>query len=86
MGTSGAAGLGRLGGFFPWETLHVAGISERGKEIKRRRQRRKKLAQLNKRLEKANVSEKGVIAAKLRRLTPGAEVLIDRYELRELDR
>ncbi len=64
----------------------MGGISERGKEIKRRRHRRKKLTQLSKRLGKATVSEKSMIAAKLRRLTPGAEVLIDHYELRESDR
>jgi hypothetical protein len=62
------------------------GISERGKEIKRRRQRRKKLAHLADRLKKATVSEKSLIAAKIRNLTPGAEVLIDRWELRESDR
>jgi len=50
------------------EALHVAGISERGKEIKRRRQRRKKLAHLAQRLKKATVSEKTVIAAKIRML------------------
>ena len=64
----------------------MGGISERGKEIKRRRHRRKKLAHLQKRLKKATVSEKGVITAKLRRLTPGAEVLIDSWQLRESDR
>ncbi|REK09072.1 MAG: hypothetical protein DWQ37_19650 [Planctomycetota bacterium] len=64
----------------------MAGISERGKEIKRRRHRRKKLAQLNARLQKATVSEKAVIAAKIRNLTPGAEVLIDAWELRDSDR
>jgi hypothetical protein len=64
----------------------VGGISERGKEIKRRRHRRKKLAQLARRLKKATVSEKGIIAAKIRRLTPGAEVIIDAWQLRESDR
>jgi hypothetical protein len=62
------------------------GISERGKEIKRRRHRRKKLSHLSKRLKKATVSEKLMIAAKIRNLTPGAEVLIDRWELGESDR
>ena len=62
------------------------GISERGKEIKRRRHRRKKLEHLSKRLKKATVSEKSVIAAKIRNLTPGAEVLIDQWQLRESDR
>jgi hypothetical protein len=58
-------------------------ISERKKEIKRRRHRRKKLTQLSKRLKKATVSEKGVIATKVRNLTSGAEVIIDRWQLRE---
>jgi hypothetical protein len=64
----------------------VGGISERGKEIKRRRHRRKKLAHLAKRLKKATVSEKSMIAAKIRNLTPGAEVIIERWQLRESDR
>jgi hypothetical protein len=64
----------------------VGGISERGKEIKRRRHRRKKLQLLSKRLKKATVSEKAMIAAKLRELTPGAEVIIDRWQLRESNR
>ena len=64
----------------------MGGISDRGKEIKRRRHRRKKLAHLKKRLEKATVSEKTVIVAKIRNLTPGAEVLIDSWDLREADR
>ncbi|MCH7993680.1 MAG: hypothetical protein IIB57_04455, partial [Planctomycetes bacterium] len=44
------------------------------------------LVHLAKRLEKATVSEKSMIAVKIRNLTPGAEVLIDRWELRESDR
>jgi hypothetical protein len=66
--------------------LQLGGISERGKEIKRRRHRRKKLTQLSKRLKKATVSEKAVIVAKLRNLTPGAEVIIDRWQLTESNR
>jgi hypothetical protein len=64
----------------------VGGISERGKEIKRRRQRRKKLAHLAQRLKKATVSEKNVIASKIRLLTPGAEGIIDAWGLRVSDR
>ena len=64
----------------------MGGISERAKEIKRRRHRRRKLEQLGKRLKKATVSEKGMIAAKLRNLTPGAEIIIDRWQLRVSDR
>ncbi len=52
------------------------GISERGKEIKRRRHRKAKIAHLKKRLEKASISEKKVIAAKIRTLSPGAEGII----------
>jgi hypothetical protein len=64
----------------------LGGISERAKEIKRRRHRRRKLEQLSKRLKKATVSEKSMIAAKLRNLTPGAEIIIDRWQLRVSDR
>jgi len=59
------------------------GISERGKEIKRRRKRRSKLAHLTKRLEKAPQSERAHIANKLRRMSPGGEVLIARLGLEE---
>lgn len=59
------------------------GISERHKEIKRRRHRRKKLAHYKQRAVKASVSEKGMIANKLRDLTPGAEVLIATLQLEE---
>ncbi|HID78138.1 MAG TPA: hypothetical protein EYP56_19365 [Planctomycetaceae bacterium] len=56
-------------------------ISERRKELKRRRHRRKKLAQLARKLEKATVSEKAEIAGKVRRLTPGAALVIKRLGL-----
>ena len=64
----------------------MGGISERGKEIKRRRHRRKKLQLLSKKLKKATFSEKGVIAGKLRNLTPGAEKIIENWNLKESDR
>ena len=57
------------------------GSSERRKEINRRRHRKKKVAKLSARAEKANVSEKTVIAAKIRQLTPGADAIIQRLEL-----
>ena len=57
--------------------------SERRKEIKRRRHRRKKVSQLAKKLEKATVSERAQIAEKLRRLTPGGEHLVANWELEE---
>ncbi|NLF06599.1 MAG: hypothetical protein GX594_01275 [Pirellulaceae bacterium] len=54
---------------------------ERNQELRRRRHRRKKLSILSRKLEKATVSERAAIADKLRSLTPGAEVIIDRWEL-----
>ena len=59
----------------------MGGISDRAQEIKRRRHRKKKLATFKRRLKKATVSEKAVIADKIRRLTPGAEVIIEAWGL-----
>jgi hypothetical protein len=59
------------------------GSSERRKEIDRRRRRRAKVAKLGKKLKKATVSEKAVIAQKLRAMTPGAEVIIANWGLAE---
>lgn len=64
----------------------MGGISERGKEIKRRRHRRKKLDHLAKKLKTAKVSERPIIADKLRRLTPGADVVIGNWQLSKSDR
>ena len=54
----------------------MGGISNRMKEIKRRRHRRKTVTKLQSKLTKATTSEKQVIAEKLRKLTPGGEDLI----------
>ena len=59
------------------------GISERGKEIKRRRHRQKKKEQFERRLKKATVSEKAMIAEKLRKLTPGGQRIIEQWGLEE---
>ncbi len=59
------------------------GCSERQKEIKRRRKRRLAVAAIAARAKKASASEKEVLARKLRRLTPGAEELIERYGLKK---
>ena len=59
------------------------GCSERRKEIKRRRHRRKKITHLKGRIQKASVSEKAHIAGILRNLTPGANALIERLALDE---
>lgn len=64
----------------------MGGISDRKQEIKRRRHRRKKLKLLSKKLKTAKVSERPVIADKLRRLTPGADVIIENWQLTKADR
>jgi hypothetical protein len=82
-------GFFRLSGF---PTTHqrlatrMGGISNRMKEIKRRRHRRKKLTKLETKLKKATTSEKLVMAGKLRKLTPGCEDLIIRMGLEDRKR
>lgn len=61
----------------------MGGISERHKEIGRRRKRRKSLDQFKKKLTKASVSERKEMATKLRAMTPGAEVIIASWGLDE---
>jgi hypothetical protein len=61
----------------------VGGISDRKQEIKRRRHRRKKLVIFKRKLKKATASEKGVIVEKIRRMTPGCEVVIANLGLEE---
>ena len=56
-------------------------MSERKTEIKRRRHRLKKVKHYAKKIATASVSEKVFIAEKLRGLTPGAEVIIEKWEL-----
>ncbi len=55
--------------------------SERERELRRRRSRKKKMTLITKRAEKASASEKEVLAAKIRQMTPGAEELIKRLGL-----
>ncbi len=55
--------------------------SERRKEIKRRRHRRKRIAQYARKLAKATVSERATMAEKLRSMTSGSQVIIDKWEL-----
>lgn len=64
----------------------MGGISERHKEIRQRRHRRKKLLLLSKKLKTAKVSERPVIVDKLRKLTPGADVIIANWGLAKADR
>jgi hypothetical protein len=61
----------------------MGGIIERQKELKRRRHRKKKLKVFKRRLAKATTSEKAHIAAKIRRLSPGGEVIIANLGLEE---
>lgn len=62
------------------------GASQRKRELRQRRSRTEKLNKLKAKLPKATQSEKTEIARKLRELTPGAEELIDRWKLVEVDR
>jgi hypothetical protein len=64
----------------------MGGISNRMKEIKRRRHRRQKLAKFEAKLKKATTSEKHAMAQKLRKLTPGCDDLIVRMGLEERKR
>ena len=57
--------------------------SERQRELRRRRSRKKKIDHYKKRAQNASDSEKEVIANKLRELTPGADVLIEQLELKK---
>ncbi|MDP1564600.1 MAG: hypothetical protein Q8M16_24730 [Pirellulaceae bacterium] len=50
--------------------------SERQRELRRRRKRKTQFDKWKKRLEKASKNEKALIAAKFRRATPGAEIVI----------
>lgn len=61
-------------------------MCERGREIRRRRSRRKKLALLARKLKKATISERTVIAEKVRNLTPGADVIIANWGLKKENR
>lgn len=64
----------------------MGGISNRMKEIKRRRHRRQKIAKFETKLKKATQSERLVMAEKLRKMTTGCEVLIARMGLTERKR
>lgn len=61
----------------------MGGIIQRHRELRRRRHRKKKMTILKRRAAKATTSEKVIIASKIRRLTPGAEVIIATLGLEE---
>lgn len=50
--------------------------TERTRELRRRRHRKKQVAKLVKRADAGSAADKAVVVAKLRRLTPGAEEII----------
>ncbi len=56
---------------------------ERQRELRRRRSRRKKVSIIERRAKTANASEKAVLIQKLRKLTPGADTIIERLGLSE---
>ena len=64
----------------------MGGISNRMKEVKRRRHRRQKMAKFQAKLKKAMTSEKLVMAEKIRKLTTGASVVIARMGLEDRKR
>lgn len=55
--------------------------SERERELRRRRKRLKSVTAIKQKAKKASASDKEIMAAKLRRLTPGAESIIAALEL-----
>jgi hypothetical protein len=64
----------------------LGGISDRHQEIDRRRKRRAKFKKFSAKVKKASASEKEVIVHKLRRMTPGCEVVIANLGLAKSDR
>jgi hypothetical protein len=61
----------------------MGGIIHRHREIQQRRHRKKKMGLWKRRLAKATPSEKIHIIAKIRKLTPGSEVIIANLGLEE---
>jgi len=57
-------------------------ISERKKEIRRRRKRRENYADMKAKLPKADAAVKTKIAEKLKKLSPGADTLIIAWDLK----
>jgi hypothetical protein len=53
--------------------------TERTRELRRRRHRKKQVAKLVNRAARSNAAEKAVIAGKLRRLTPGGDAIIENH-------
>ncbi|MDR3109819.1 MAG: hypothetical protein LBU65_09055 [Planctomycetaceae bacterium] len=62
--------------------VNTMSISERKKEIKRRRKRREQYAKMLAKIEKADTRTRNKFAEKLRGMTPAAETLIERWGLK----
>ena len=56
-------------------------MGERAQELRRRRKRKVAVAKIKKRAVKASASEKEVMAGKLRKMTPGGELIIAELKL-----
>jgi hypothetical protein len=56
-------------------------MSERERELRRRRKRKDSVGLIKKRAVKASASEKEVLARKLRKVSPGAELIIAALKL-----
>lgn len=56
-------------------------MSERRRELRRRRRRKVSVGKIKQRAAKANASEKAILVAKLQRLTPGADTIIESLDL-----
>jgi hypothetical protein len=61
----------------------MGGIIQRHRELRQRRHRKKKIKILKRRAVKATPSEKSHIATKIRRLTPGGDVIVATLGLEE---
>ncbi len=59
----------------------MGGISDRHQEIARRRHRKKKHEIIKRKLAKASPTDKLAIAAKIRKMTPGCETIIETLQL-----
>ncbi|MGV3607288.1 MAG: DUF6800 family protein [Planctomycetaceae bacterium] len=59
----------------------MGGIIERQKELRRRRKRAKAYEAIARKAAKASATEKAVLAAKVRRMTTGAETVIENLGL-----
>jgi hypothetical protein len=59
----------------------VGTSSERTRELRRRRKRTQKMKVIHRKAAKATPSEKAHLASKIRRMTTGAEIIIDALKL-----